>query len=210
MEFLTWPVERITDRDAALPHCVVTRRPFDAGGRLDLATALLLPSAGVEAQDLPANALPAGPMAQDACLGLWMGSCFPIRAGDAAARVGWVSNFPPTTMYQDEFSDSLDEVQLGARQEYAQLARLKAQGCNVLLAINPVQTVTEAALSGADALLIVLRSAFDIQKLSDGGLAQVRAALGPTRPIVIHGGAESHLPRAPAELGVDAILHLPG
>lgn len=208
MDTLVWPLQRIGARTVALPRAVITRRPFDAGGKLDLATALLLPSDGVTCHEPPRDIAAAEHALEDLCLGLWLGTCFP-NPPVHGLKIGWVSNFPATTMYANAFTASLNEVNLGASREADRLAEFKAAGYKIMLTINSVQDLESDIVRQADAVLVILRSAFDLEHLRQGSLDRLQRMVRSDTGIALHGGSERHLPNAPGGLGVDGLLHMP-
>ena len=211
MKTLHWPLRQIGEVSADLPDRLITRKPFDASGALDPATALLLPSDGVDIDAFSIFGPAKGEKANEICIGVWMGTGFPLLAkvSDMPDGIMWVSNFPASAMYDDVFTKSLAEVGLGPRSERRHLAALKSRGHRVMLTVAAGQEFDGCSGLDVDAALVVLRSAFDLQRLSGGYLAQLREVMGRNIPVALHGGLENHLPDAPATFGVDAILDLP-
>ncbi|MEO0497950.1 MAG: hypothetical protein AAF141_11390 [Pseudomonadota bacterium] len=211
MEFRHWRLWKIGNAPVELPTQLITRRPFDADGRLDPATALLLPSAGVKTQMDPCEIdLPDADRA-DTCLGLWMGTGFPVlpKTATSTNMVGWVSNFPTGGMFEERFGESLAEVGLGATREHALLQGLQSRGFKVLVALHAGQKLETIKPLNACAALIVIRSDSDLKKIHEGYLGAVRSTLGETTALVLHGGPERHLPNTPQTLGVDGLLDMP-
>jgi len=211
MKTLHWPVRQIGEVSADLPDRLITRKPFDAGGALDPATALLLPSDGVDIDAFPIFGPAGGENANRICIGVWMGTGFPLlsKVSEMPDGITWVSNFPASAMYDDAFTKGLAEVGLGPRRERTHLAALKSRGHRVLLTVAAGQEFDGCAGLEVDAALVVLRSALDLERLNGGYLAQLREVTGRNIPVVLHGGLENHLPDAPATFGVAAILDLP-
>ncbi|MGR3491556.1 MAG: hypothetical protein ACU0DW_05810 [Shimia sp.] len=206
-EFLLWPLEVIGTPTTRVPKRLFTRAPFDADGALDSLTALLLPG-----DDIPS---PVGdwslPLLGDDCLGLWMGTSFPFPSLRASKNTSsfWICNFPATGLYDHTFTQSLSEVGLGPEQEGRNLSTFKTARHSILLTITPEQTLADLATVSPDAVLIVLSSSTDIERIRAGFLDEVRKAFGSETPLVLHGGPENHLPRSPSGLGIDALLHTP-
>jgi predicted TIM-barrel enzyme len=140
-----------------------------------------------------------------------MGTGFPVLARSATPgnTTEWITNFPPMGMYEQTFSDSLNEVGLGAAREHKHLKALQELGFRVMLALHAGQNLETASDLPADAALLVIRSDGDLKKIRDGYLDVVRNVLGADIPLVMHGGPERHLPNNPQALGADAVLDMP-
>lgn len=207
METLRWWIERLQNGAAKLPKCIVTRRPFDAGGALDSLTALLLPSAGAMS---PALDQPIETTEED-CIGLWMGTGFPIlpSVSSYVSKSTWIANFPSCAIYDEAFTQSLSEVNIGPERERRHLKAFKDSGYKVVLNLTTDQHVNAVFDVDPDALIIVLRSAADIESLRAGYVDALRAAVGNDTPIILHGGTGQHLPNSPASMGIEALLHAP-
>lgn len=209
MDAWHWP---ITPFDGApLPSALVTRRAFDAEGALDAATALILPSGGIRFLPEEITALaPARPQ-PGVCLGLWLGVHHlpgrDVLSALAASGLGWVSNFPAASMFGDGFGQQLAEVGMGAAEECAALAQISGHGLKVVRTLTPSQDPALAV--GADAVLVVLRSADDLKLVAEGFAEELRAAAGPRTPFLIHGGRDGHLPHAPEALGFSGVMAQP-
>ena len=211
MKFWEWPIDEVAAPSGALPKFMLTRKAFDAGGALDVATSLILPSGDVASPMEQVTALSGGLAGPDDCLGLWLGRHHPpspdVLAALGASSLGWVTNFPCASAFGDAFGDQLSEVGTGRAQEVAALSACRAQGKRVMLSTTPGPgALPDLAL---DAVLLLIRSAEDLKSVAEGFLEQLRKAHGPDVPILVHGGPDGHLPRAPQEQGIAAIMHLP-
>lgn len=201
----------VGDAPVALPNIMLTRPAHDAGGALDAATSLILPSGDLLSLEHQLKALSAARVGPQDCLGLWLGrhqppsQAFLSALGESA--LGWVTNFPCASQFGDGFGQQLSEVGTGFSQEVAALTAFRAQGKRVMLTMTPSPQPLRPMR--CDAVLLVIRSAEDLKELFDGFLDRLRRALPPDVPVVVHGGPDGHLPRAPATQGFDGILSLP-
>lgn len=211
MNFRHWSLSMLAQTDVSLPNGVLTRTAFDAGGALDAATALLLPSGSVEPPSEQLQAINGVDPGDDTCLGLWLATPHPLGQ-DVLAKfketsLGWVTNFPSCEMFGATFARQLSEVGTGTPQEWAALAAIQDQGKRIML------TVTTGDVNlpnlAVDAVLLVIQSAEDLKALSHGFVGALHDAFGKETPIVLHGGANGHLPRDPSAIGVTAVLNLP-
>ena len=195
MDTLIWPLEPVGPRAARLPDRLVTRAPFAAQGALDLMTALLLP-AGDGVGAVPHSE------GDRSCIGLWLGTPF---LPSAPVGAGWICNFPPASAFDASFVAEMSEVELGPERERAHLAALRAADMRVMLA----GSVGMADPTGADALLIAVRGAGDLEALRGGYIGEMRARLGRDLPCAVFGEEGRLLPRRPEQDGFDAVLRLP-
>lgn len=211
MEFWKWPISEFVPSDGVLPNAMITHKAFDAGGALDIATSLILPSGDVVSILAKVNALAKRSDQGNNCLGVWLGRYHPpsndLLAALKDSDLGWVTNFPCCTMFGDAFGQQLSEVGTGAREEIAALSAFRDQGKRVMLTRTPGDA--DLPEIEVDALLLVIRSAEDLKAVTDGFVETLRAKFGKGVPIVVHGGSDGHLPRATQAHGLAAVLHLP-
>lgn len=146
--------------EASFPEAIVTiGPPFQHESMPDEVSILLPTNAGPT--HLIERVIDTSPKQANVILGLFLASPFLNIKFESArllkAGIQWVANLPSVAQQDVEFSQQLNDVELGFNRELDYLSQFRSQGFKTAAVVADARTASAAAATGCDAMIVLPR-----------------------------------------------------